>query len=263
MRGKRDLQILNIIGFLAMVFVNFAANAIPLNNLSTGEVSELYTNLFTPAGITFSIWGLIYFLLLVFVIYQARDLFSPFKQEMPFLKDIGYLFFISSMLNAAWIFAWHYLQIFLSLLIIIALLAVLIKIYFNLDIGRGKASTNKAFLVNLPFQIYLGWITIASIANLNALLTHLGWNRLIFPEAFWTIVLIAIATVVTLAFLKLRQDIVIALVSLWALLGIVIKRLTIEPVIISVIISAILAMVIIAAFAINNVPESLRRTLNE
>ncbi len=258
MIGQKTLQILNLAGFFIMVLVNYAANAVPLKGITTGEVSDLYPNLFTPAGLTFSIWGLIYLLLLVFTIYQARDLFSPFKKEMPYLKDIGYLFFVSSILNASWIFAWHHLNIPLSLLIMISLLLVLMKIYLNLDIGRKKVSSEKAFLVHLPFQIYLGWITIATIANLNALLVYLGWNRYYLLEVFWTIAMIVVATVVTLAYLKIRKDLVISLVSLWALLGIVIKRLTVEPLVMPVMITAMIAMVIIAAFAFNNAPEPLR-----
>ena len=249
MIGKRKLQILNLLGFIGMVAVNYLANALPLNNLTTGEVSELYPNLFTPAGFTFSIWGLIYLLLLGFCLYQARDLFSSLKVEMPFLRRIGYLFFLSCLLNAGWIFAWHYLQVFASMGIMLALLMVLIKIYLNLGVDRGINSPGERLWVGLPFQVYLGWITIATIANASALLVHVGWDRFGFSESFWTVIMIAAATLITLAFLFTRQDLAVSLVSLWAILGIALKRITVEPVVLPVFISAVAAMVIIALFA--------------
>ncbi len=261
MPGKIILQVLNILGFLFMVAVNYAANALPLNNISTGEVSDLYPNLFTPAGFTFSIWGLIYLLLLGFSIYQSRDLFSAGKQEMPFLNKIGYLFFISGILNSAWIFAWHYLQIQLSMVIMILLLLVLIKIYLNLDIGRQTVSSAESFWVHLPFRVYLGWIIIATVANASTLLVDLGWERFGLSEVFWTIIVIGTAAVITIAFLKLRQDLAIGLVTIWALLGIVVNRVTEEPIETAVVISAMAAVIVIGIFSLYNIPRSLDKIL--
>ncbi len=258
MGKKTGLQIINLLGFLVMIAANAAANLVPLNNLTTGAVSDSYPNLFAPAGFTFAIWGLIYILLLAFIVYQARDLFSANKQEMPFLQSIGPLFFFSSILNAGWIFAWHYLQIALSMVIMVALLLCLIKIYLNLDVGRKEVSKKEYFLVYLPFQVYLGWITIATIANATALLVDLGWGRFGLSEVFWTVAMIAAAVIITLAFLRLRRDVVIALVSIWSLVGILVKRLETEPVEMTIVIGAIAAVIIIAIFAAFNIPKSLK-----
>ncbi len=249
MTKKTVLQVMNLLGFFSMVSVNFVANALPLNNISTGEVSNLYPNLFTPAGFTFSIWGLIYIMLLAFCVYQARDLFTTRKKDSPFLNKIGFLFFVSSLLNAGWVFAWHYLQVTLSMFIMIALLLVLIRIYLNLDVGRAEGSSVESFLVYLPLSIYLGWINIATIANVSVLLVHLGWNGFGFSEVFWTIVVIVAATLITLAFLKLRQDLAVSLVSIWALVGILVKRLDAEPIAMPVVISAIAAILLIVISA--------------
>ncbi|RQD77224.1 MAG: tryptophan-rich sensory protein [Candidatus Syntrophonatronum acetioxidans] len=248
MNGKRRFQALNLLGFIGMVIINYLANALPLNNMTTGELSDLYPNLFTPAGFTFSIWGVIYLLLLGFSLYQARDIFSFPKVEMPFLYRIGYLFFISSLLNGAWIFAWHYTQIFASMAIMVALLLVLIMIYLNLGIGERRVSSQESFWVHLPFQVYLGWITIATIANASALLVHVGWGRFGLSESFWTVLMIGVAALLTIAFLTLRQDLAVSLVSLWAILGIAVKRITLEPVVMPVFISAVVAMIIISIF---------------
>ena len=252
MRGKQYLQALNFLGFLVMLSVNYAANAVPLNNLTTGEVSNLYYNLFTPAAFTFYIWGVIYLLLFSFCIYQARDLFSSQKKEMSFLQQIGWLFIFSSILNAVWIFSWHYQYIMLSMLVMVFLLVVLIIIYFNLEVGRKRGSSTEAFLVHLPFRIYLGWIIIAAIANASALLTALGRVQGL-TEIIWTVGIMLVTVIINLLLLKYRHDYVISLVSLWALAGIAAERLSADPVIIPVLAGTFAAMAIIFVFTAKTV----------
>ncbi len=249
MQKKAPLQLLNLLGFILMVAVNYAANAVPINNMTTGELSEQFPNLFTPAGITFSIWGLIYLLLLFFAIYQARDILSSYKKEMPYLHNTGYLFFLSCLLNAGWIFAWHYMWTTLSLVIMVLLLLVLLKIYLNLGIGKRETSWVEKILVYLPFQIYLGWIVVATLANTNALLVDLGYHQL-GASSLWTVFLIVVAVVINMMFVKFRGDLAVNLVALWALAGIIIKRLEVEPVDLLVVVGAAAAMVLIAVFAV-------------
>ncbi len=256
-------QVLNVLGFLVMIAANYAANAVPLNNMDTGAVSDLYPNLFTPAGFTFSIWGLIYILLLAFCIYQARGLFSSSGQvaqegqKTSQLQNIGPLFFISCLLNAGWIFAWHYLQIGLSLLIMVALLLVLIKIYLNLGIGVKEVSRTESFLVNLPFQVYLGWITIATVANVTALLVHLEWGAFGIAESIWTVVVIVVAMLIILGFLQRHRDLPIALVAIWSFVGILVENLDREPMEMPVVVAAMAAIVIIGIYAGFRLPKSL------
>ena len=246
------LQALNLLGFGVMVAVNYAANALPLNDLSTKELSSLYPSLFTPAGFTFSIWGLIYLSLLGFCIYQASGLLSrPRGRNMLFLHDIGYWFFVSCLLNAGWIFAWHYTHVLLSLAIMVALLLVLIRIYLNLGVGDGTTSFAQNLWVHVPFRLYLGWVTIATIANVSALLVHVGWNRWGLSEVFWTVVMIIAATLLTVGFLILRRDLVVSLVSLWALFGIAAERMAAaEPAAMTVAFSSIVAMGVIGILAV-------------
>ncbi len=257
MRGKSVLQVLNILVFLGVVAVNYAANAVPIGGVDTGEVADMYPNLFTPAGFTFSIWGVIYLLLLGFAIYQARDLFSSQKIEMPFMNSIGYLFFITCLLNIGWIFTWHYLLPGLSLIIMILFLLTLIKIYVNLGVGFQQVNRGESILVYLPFRIYLGWITIATIANVTAWLVHIGWDGFGIPGDIWTVVVIAAAVVITMAFLKLRHDVVIGLVSIWSLFGILMKRLDTEPVEMTVVIAVVIALAIIGIYTAITAARSL------
>lgn len=243
---KKLLQVSNILAFLVVLVINGLANALPLGGNSTGELSGLYPNLFVPAGLTFSIWGVIYLALLAFIIYQARDLFSAKKIKIPFLESIGWLFLISCLGNAGWIFAWHYQQVLLSLVAMLVLLFSLIMIYFNLDIGSKSVDSSRRNFVHLPFSLYLGWITVATIANITAVLVHYQWNGFGLSEVFWTVLVIIVGTVIALINIIQRGDIAYSAVILWAYLGIIIKRYSVSgPPIMTIIYTAGLGMILI------------------
>jgi hypothetical protein len=224
------LSILNLLGFLGTIIINTLANALPINNKTTGELSDQYPNLFVPAGLTFSIWAVIYILLAVFVVYTLVMAIKEEAKKSLFIERIGWLFFVTSILNIAWIFAWHYEIVSLSLLIMLFLLVSLISIYLRLSIGISNATTGEKYLVHLPFSIYLGWITIATIANVTALLVDVKWNTFGLGEQFWAITVIIVGVGITLVTLIKRKDIFYCLVVNWALLGILIKRLNVDTV---------------------------------
>ena len=173
-RRVLSLSILNLLGFLGTVVVNALASILPINNMKTGELSDLYPNLFVPAGLTFAIWGLIYVLLAIFVVYQLIPSVRRDAQKVDFVQKIGLLFFISSLANIGWIFAWHYKIVPLSLALMLILLGCLIAIYLRLNIGKSEAPKAEKYSVHLPFSVYLGWITIAAIANVTALLVDIN-----------------------------------------------------------------------------------------
>ena len=223
---KALLQILNILALAATIVVNILANTIPIGGKATGELSALYPNLFVPAGITFSIWGVIYIMLVIFVLYQAKDLFKLKKD--PIVDQISWWFVVTALANIAWIYAWHYEQVFLSLLFMLVLLAALLKIYTRLGIGQRSVSRSEKYLVHLPFSIYLGWITVATIANVTALLVALNWNRFGLSEVFWTVLLLIIAAAITLAMMQRRNDVFFAIVVIWAFVGIFSRHVTTE-----------------------------------
>jgi hypothetical protein len=240
------LSILNITGFLCVVVVNGLANALPLNNKTTGALSDQYPNLFVPAGLTFSIWGLIYVLLAIFCVYS---LISALKKDTkhPFINSIGILFFLTCIANIGWIFAWHYQIILLSMILMIFLLACLIVIYLRLSIGKSNAATKEKYLVHLPFSIYLGWISIATIANATALLVDARWNTFGLGEQFWTVAVIMVGAAIALTVIFQRKDIFFGLVVAWALTGILIKRFTVDPTpYYSVIITAVAGLILIS-----------------
>ncbi|MFP4364093.1 MAG: hypothetical protein ACLFR1_09510 [Spirochaetia bacterium] len=218
------LSILNIVAFIATFTVNALANILPINGVGTGEVSDSLPNLFTPAGITFAIWGLIYLLLAVFVI----TLFVGVLRKTDIaeaVQRVGVFFIVASLANIVWIFAWHHYQIAYSLLLLLVLLASLLAIYLRLGVGKRSVSLSEKLAVHLPVSVYLGWVSVAVIANVTAFLVHIGLANLWPGAVFWTAVVIAVGGVLGIVALLLRGDIFYSLVILWAYAGIIIKRL--------------------------------------
>lgn len=257
MNGKDKSNItfykfLNLFSLIIVLVVNFLANYLPLNGYNTGELSDLYPNLFVPAGLTFSIWGVIYLLLTVFIISQFTNFSSKEKVKEEIIKKIGPLFFLTSLANTAWIFAWHYLYVILSLFVMLVLLATLILIYRRLEIGFKEYSNKLYYIFILPFSIYLGWITIATIANVTALFVDLNFYGGVLNPIIWTISVLIIGLIITLYILLKRNDIAYSLVVVWAYLGIILKRYFQSPdPIMSIVFTAAICVAIIAIYAIN------------
>lgn len=205
------IRFLNLIFFASMIVMNWLANALPLNNRNTGEISDSIPNLFAPAGMTFSIWGIIYLLLLIYCILQFRQTNQVISEQ------IGWAFGISCLLNAVWIVLWHYDRLPLSLLAMIGILMVLI--YINMQIRNLPFGIIKA-----AFGIYLGWICIATIANVTALLVRYNWQRWGFSEETWTIVMIAAGAMITSLSVYFLRNPFIGLSVIWAFSGIILKR---------------------------------------
>lgn len=221
--GKTAVKIITIVTFLGMVAVNALANILPLNGVNTGQVSEAYPNLFAPAALTFAIWGLIYLLLAGFTLYQL-GLFQGYKYAVKteLLHMIGIIFSISSLANAAWIFAWHYNLILLSMLLMIVILVCLIAI--NRIINKEMLTLREKIFIRLPFSVYFGWITVAAIANATVLLVSRGWNGFGIPEAVWAITMIIVGMLIGAATMIRNRDAAYGLVLVWAYSGILIKH---------------------------------------
>lgn len=213
------------LAFLIMVTVNALANILPINGMNTGMISEVYPNLFAPAGLTFSIWGVIYFLLACYVLYQLGFFQKGNEASAPqLLKTISIYFILSSLFNAAWIFAWHYLQIPISMLLMIGILICLIQI--NKHIQEKQLSKKEKFFLKLPFSIYFGWITVATIANATVLLVSMGWDGFGISEAVWASIIIVVGMIIGGARFLKDKNMAYGLVLIWAYLGILIKHLS-------------------------------------
>lgn len=212
----------NIMALVATLIVNSLSALLPLNGRTPGELSDLYPNLFVPEGLTFSIWGILYLLMLV---YSVTQLTLSFQETVhPVIGRISFWFILSCFFNSAWIFAWHYELMWLSVLCMLLLLGSLILLYLRLGIGQPGSSNAVRGLVHICFSAYLGWISVATIANITAALVKAVWSGWGLMPQTWAVILILCATVLGLCFIFLRGDIFAALVIEWALLGIFLKR---------------------------------------
>lgn len=226
MNKDKVRQIAVALSILLMIVVNVLANALPINGQNTGEISDRFDVYFTPAGYVFSIWGLIYIGLLAYVVYQAL----PAQRENPRLRRIGWWVVFGSLANTAWIFLWHYEVFPLTLVAMLVLLVTLIIAYLALGVNRTSVSTGERLAVHLPFSIYLGWITVATVANVTALLDYLQWNAWGISEVVWMWIILAAVLVIACAVNFMRRDIAYALVILWAVAGIGIKHAAVNGV---------------------------------
>ncbi|MGM9949896.1 MAG: TspO/MBR family protein [Lysinibacillus sp.] len=201
--------ILMLIAYVIMVTTNALANILPINGQTTSEISNRLDVPFTPAGYVFSIWGLIYFLLAIWLIAA----FTNRNTDKVVPAKTGSLFILSCLLNATWLFSFHYEQFVLSSVIIVALLITLIFIHQSYPKGDSR------FGGRLPFSFYLGWISVATIANINYTLKFHDVS-LGIGEIEGTIGLVIIAGLLGIAGRYLSDDPFYALVFVWAIIGI-------------------------------------------
>jgi len=219
---KKDTtrQWINVLGVVFTIALNGLANALPLNGQTTGEISDRFETYFVPAGYVFSIWGLIYLTLVAFAVYQVL----PGQRTNPRLRRVGYLFALSCVANVAWLFLWHYERFPLTMVAMILLLLSLIAIYVRLGIGVTTVPAAEQWFVRVPFRIYLGWVTVATIANASSLLYYLGWGGWGISPQIWTVIMLLAATAITAAVTFTRGDVAYGAVIIWAFAGIAVKH---------------------------------------
>lgn len=213
-----------VVTYLAMIGANALANALPLNGRRTGDVSNAYPSLFTPAGITFSIWGVIYLLLGAHVLYQLglfRDR-PDTASDAVLLNRVGVLFSISSLANTAWVFAWHFDRIALSAVLIVVILTCLASISVILR-GANLTGRQRAF-IGVPFSVYFGWSTVATVANITVLLVSMGWDGFGLSDYTWAVIIVLVAMVIGTVTMVRNRDVAYGLVLIWAYLGILLRQ---------------------------------------
>jgi benzodiazapine receptor len=237
------LRIANPIAFIATIIINgLAGSTTLLGGQDTAAISDANFTLITPAGYVFAIWGIIYTLLGIFVIYQAL----PSQKEKAYQKKIGWLFVLSSIINIVWLFLWQYEYLIFSVPIMFMLLATLIMIYKKLEIGKSQPEIKEKIAVQLPFSTYLGWITIASIANVATTLVSISWDGFGISPENWALAIIIIALLLASIVIATRKDIAYTLVIAWAFVGISVAQT--NPNIITLTqISAVVVLVLLTA----------------
>jgi hypothetical protein len=237
-------QILVILATLLTLTVNALANALPINGMNTGQVSDSFDVFFVPAGYVFSIWGLIYILLIAFTIYQAL----PAQKDQPVLKSIRGWYVIGGLANSIWIFMWHYLQFNLTILLMAILLVSLILIYIRLrNADAAETSTGMRWFVQLPFSVYLGWITVATIANATDVLDFNNWNGFGIAGETWAIIMLAVALMIALWMTLSQRDAAYLAVLAWAFAGIGVKFAGVSIVSTAAYVAAVIAGVLLLA----------------
>jgi hypothetical protein len=219
-------QIVVILATIATIAVNILANVLPINGQTTGEISDQFAIYFVPAGYVFSIWGLIYIGWIAYSIFQAL----PAQRDNPRLVSIAGPYTIASLANCIWLVLWHYNVFPATLVAMVILLISLIVIYLRLGIGQTRVSAAETWAVRVPFSIYLGWITVATIANVTQVLYYLGWNGEPLSPETWLIIMLAVAVVVAGLMMWTRRDIAYLLVLVWAFIGIALKHAAVPPV---------------------------------
>jgi len=252
--NRGTVKVAVLLTYLAMITMNVLANALPLNGRRTGDVSDAYPSLFTPAGVTFSIWGVIYLLLGAHVLYQLglfRD--GPDTTEQTVLLNrVGVLFAVSSLANTAWVFAWHYDYIPLSVVLIVMILVCLALIANTLR--RAHLTGRRRWFLGVPFSVYFGWTTVAVIANITVLLVSLKWDGFGLSDSTWAVIIVLVAMAIGTVTMVRNRDVAYGLVLIWAYIGIVIRQISAHgladryPAIIGAVIASLVIYVVAAVF---------------
>jgi hypothetical protein len=214
------MVVANASTYVFMVVMNGLATTLPLNGRTTGEISDSFANTFAPAGYVFSIWGVIYSALMAFVGYSFT---RPGRSSIA-VDRIGWLFVINALANGVWIVFWHYGMFPATMAMTIVLLGTLCAIAVRIGIPASAATRADRWFVHLPFAIYLGWVSVATIANAAVMFLDLGWNGEPLTPVVWTLALIAIATGIGAVMVIRRGEIAFAGVLIWALIGIAVKQ---------------------------------------
>lgn len=213
-----------LLACVVVVVINALANTLPLGGRQTGEISGLYRTLFEPAGFTFGIWGVIYVLLGLFVMYQAGVL-APAGRGAAVAKLVGVPFVASCLANVAWLLAWHNNLISLSLFFMLVLFGTLLRIYLRLS-KTPAVDWREMLFVRTAFSMYLGWISVALIANTAIALVSRGMMGFGILATWLTLAAILVAIVLGLAVLWRESDRVFAGTVAWALLGILARHMS-------------------------------------
>ncbi len=220
MRNNAIRQFVNALSVAATILMNTLANILPFNGQNTGEISDRFQVYFVPAGYVFSIWGLIYIGWIAFAVYQ----FLPAQRENPRLQKLGYWFALSGVFNSAWLLCWHYNLFGLSVLVMLALLGTLIVSYLRLEVGRAAVSAAERWCVDTPVSVYLGWITVATVANFTNWLDFIKWSGWGVSAPTWTVIMLLVGFLLGLLMALTRRDAGYLFVLVWAFAGIGVKQ---------------------------------------
>jgi hypothetical protein len=215
---KTKSQIAAIVATLITIAVNAAANILPINGVSTADVSDSFATFFVPAGYVFAIWGIIY---LAVVIFAFGYTLVP-KKEREYVEEIIPWYILGSIVNIIWIFSWHYGFFLTTVVAMITLLVSLIAIQQILSANTVQSTTER-LIIHLPFNIYLGWVSVAAIANISDVLWYYGFTGFGINGALWAAMMMIVASVLAVLVTKKTQNMAFGAVVIWAVIGIIVR----------------------------------------
>ncbi len=226
MKKIKTLAFFNLLTLIFHISFSYLTQFKLNNNPDIGQVSDKYDSIFTPAGITFAIWGVIYISLLAFCIYH---LVMAFRHNINHpantgITRMGVWFILNNLGTAAWIYVWTNEMITASLVLIFFQLLTLIIINLRLGIHDPHQDLAAKIFTHFPLSIYFGWLTIATIANASIYLLDSGWDGFGYNPVYWTRIMIGVAVFLAATVVFTRHNVFFGLVIIWALYGIILKR---------------------------------------
>ncbi|MBC7654062.1 MAG: hypothetical protein H7098_06240 [Oligoflexus sp.] len=232
MKKVKALAILNLIFFIIAFAVSNLSQLKIFGGVTNADISNKYATVFTPAGITFAIWGVIYLSLFGFTIYHV---FKAFKDDIhseasQAILKIDYLFIINNIATTFWVFAFTYEYLLASMILIIIQLITLLIIFIKLNLfDIDKSFYNKLF-TQFPLTIYFAWLCVANVANISLYLVSIGWDGFGISESIWAQTMIIVIALITFFIVLYKKNVFFGLVAIWSVYGIRIKRVQINEI---------------------------------
>lgn len=216
-----------VVTFAVMLVTNgLAASTTLLGGWTTADVSAAYPSLFTPAGYTFAIWGVIYTLGIAYFAYQFGLVGKVAKDKQQAIDDITPYVAALSLVNIAWIISWQHNIIWLALLFIVTMLALLIRI--NEHLRTLKYTATEFALLRAPFSVYYGWLTVATVANVSVWLVSINWGGWGVSDSSWLVTILWVAAAIGATATLRNKDWPYGLVFIWAYIGILMNSEQLE-----------------------------------
>ncbi len=219
MKNRNWAIFLDYLTLVGVLVVNTLAVALPLNGLTTKQISDSFDIYFVPAGYVFMIWGVIYLQLIIFLVYRSL----PAQRDNADLARIDKWLVFANLANMLWLLSFHYEQFVLALLFMLVLLASLIVIFLRLRIGRRRTKMPWRWIVEAPFAVYLGWVSVATIANATQVLDYIQWDGFGVAPETWFMIMVGVIVVLSALMSFTRRALEFNLVLIWALVGIALK----------------------------------------
>ena len=217
------LAISNSLSVFLAVVINYYSMFFGINDHKVGEISDKYENLFTPASYAFSIWGIIFIMLIAYCYYQIRQVFIK-KNKPEYIYKTGWWFTLANLCNASWVFVWLFELTGLSVIIMFGILISLIMIVIRTNMEKWDAGIATILFVWWPICIYTGWISVAAIANISAYLSKADWNGFGISDISWTLIMILLATILNWIMVVSRNMREFAAMGIWALIAIYVRH---------------------------------------